>query len=87
MNLIQLNQVLHDGFYFKIKDLFISIKKSRYFLYFKNIWSKYKEGNIELMLFFNHLGDGRMANIPWLQELPDPINRTCWDKIYVFLKS
>ena len=74
------NQVLHDGFYFKNQDLFINIKKNLDISYTsKNIWSKYNEGNVELMLFFNHLGDGRMANIPWLQELPDPINRTCWD--------
>lgn len=25
------------------------------------------------------LGDGRQANNPWLQELPDPITRTTWD--------
>jgi len=25
------------------------------------------------------LGDGRQANNPWLQELPDPITRTSWD--------
>lgn len=25
------------------------------------------------------LGDGKQANNPWLQELPDPITRTSWD--------
>jgi molybdopterin-containing oxidoreductase family iron-sulfur binding subunit len=25
------------------------------------------------------MGDGQMANNPWLQELPDPITRTTWD--------
>ena len=25
------------------------------------------------------LGDGRQANNPWLQELPDPISRATWD--------
>lgn len=25
------------------------------------------------------LGDGRHANNPWLQELPDPITKVCWD--------
>lgn len=25
------------------------------------------------------LGDGRHANNPWLQELPDPLTKVCWD--------
>jgi MoCo/4Fe-4S cofactor protein with predicted Tat translocation signal len=25
------------------------------------------------------IGDGKMANNPWLQEMPDPITRACWD--------
>lgn len=25
------------------------------------------------------LGDGRQANNPWLQEMPDPITKACWD--------
>jgi Fe-S-cluster-containing dehydrogenase component/anaerobic selenocysteine-containing dehydrogenase len=25
------------------------------------------------------LGEGRQSNNPWLQELPDPITRICWD--------
>ena len=24
------------------------------------------------------LGDGRGANKPWLQELPDPVSKVCW---------
>src|SRR5699024_3385974 len=34
----------------------------------------------ELTLYTSvQLGDGRQANNPWLQELPDPITRTTWD--------
>jgi MoCo/4Fe-4S cofactor protein with predicted Tat translocation signal len=25
------------------------------------------------------LGDGRLANVSWLQELPDPVTKICWD--------
>jgi molybdopterin-containing oxidoreductase family iron-sulfur binding subunit len=25
------------------------------------------------------MGDGRLAHIPWLQEMPDPISKACWD--------
>src|SRR5699024_6769614 len=32
------------------------------------------------------LGDGRQANNPWLQELPDPITRTSWDN-YVTMSA
>lgn len=35
---------------------------------------------IEISLYAKvGLGDGRNANNPWLQELPDPISKVCWD--------
>ena len=35
---------------------------------------------IELTLYqATAMGDGSQANNPWLQELPDPVTRTCWD--------
>lgn len=34
----------------------------------------------EIHLYENvSVGNGRMANNPWLQELPDPVTRVCWD--------
>lgn len=37
-------------------------------------------GDIELQLSENiALGNGKQANNPWLQELPDPISKVCWD--------
>jgi len=35
---------------------------------------------IELMLYQKMgIGNGGQANNPWLQELPDPVTRACWD--------
>ncbi len=34
----------------------------------------------ELVLYSNYsVGDGIQANNPWLQEMPDPITKACWD--------
>jgi molybdopterin-containing oxidoreductase family iron-sulfur binding subunit len=39
-----------------------------------------KAKGLELSLYQSiALGDGSQANNPWLQELPDPITRSCWD--------
>lgn len=43
-----------------------------------------KGSDLELSLYTKTgLGDGQMANNPWLQELPDPITRTTWDNYLV----
>ena len=37
-------------------------------------------GNIELVLYEKTgIGNGSHANNPWLQELPDPVSKVCWD--------
>ncbi len=42
--------------------------------------AKVKINNLELAVYTKvGLGDGKQANNPWLQELPDPITRTSWD--------
>ena len=43
--------------------------------------SKKDDGKgLELALYTKiSMGDGRQANNPWLQEMPDPITRTTWD--------
>lgn len=46
------------------------------------IAKKYKASSsgIELAIFENvGVGNGAAANNPWLQELPDPITKACWD--------
>lgn len=41
---------------------------------------KYKNNNVELALYSKTgIANGAHANNPWLQELPDPITRICWD--------
>jgi len=39
-----------------------------------------KSEGFELVLYPTvQLGDGRLANVSWLQELPDPVTKICWD--------
>ena len=33
------------------------------------------------------MGDGQMANNPWLQEFPDPISRASWDNYLTISKA
>ncbi len=47
-----------------------------------------KGSDLELQLYVKTgLGDGQMANNPWLQELPDPITRTSWDNYLTMSKA
>jgi molybdopterin-containing oxidoreductase family iron-sulfur binding subunit len=37
-------------------------------------------GGLNLVVYTKlGMGDGRLAHIPWLQEMPDPITKACWD--------
>ena len=43
-----------------------------------------KGGKLELVLYQKvSIGDGKMANNPWLQEMPDPITRATWDNYVI----
>ena len=43
---------------------------------------------LELVLYAKTgMGDGQMANNPWLQEFPDPISRASWDNYLTISKS
>ena len=73
---IDWNVTLHDG-YFHLEDKKIKLKK------FVDRSSSIKNTistDLELELYETiALGDGYQANNPWLQELPDPLTRACWD--------
>ncbi|CAA9310354.1 MAG: Molybdopterin oxidoreductase, iron-sulfur binding subunit, partial [uncultured Gemmatimonadaceae bacterium] len=39
-------------------------------------------GDMYLMVYpSTNLGDGRGANKPWLQEIPDPVTKICWQTV------
>ena len=43
---------------------------------------------IEFTLYENiGIGDSKQANNPWLQELPDPISKVCWDNYLAISKT
>lgn len=40
------------------------------------------QGNLYLVVYPHPvIGDGRGANKPWLQELPDPVTKICWQTV------
>ncbi len=68
--------ILHDSY---LKNAALNILKN-------------KPTGIEYTLYENiGIGNGKHANNPWLQELPDPISKVCWDNYiaipYLFAKK
>ncbi len=42
-----------------------------------------KATGMELSIYTNYsVGDGIQANNPWLQEMPDPITKACWENYF-----
>ncbi|PKH50259.1 quinol:cytochrome C oxidoreductase [Tenacibaculum sp. Bg11-29] len=77
------NQALHDGYF---KSDFNSEEEAFESTVVINVVatqlvnSANSASGFELNLFSSTaLGDGKQANNPWLQELPDPITRAAWD--------
>lgn len=77
------NKALHDGFLaqpekaaqsYSAAAIPASVVNTAY-----QVYSASKKDAIELKLYVKSIGDGANANNPWLQELPDPISRVCWD--------
>jgi len=81
------NQALHDGVYVKdvvseVTPLEVDVDKAASEL------AKIGGSDLELALYTKiGLGDGQMANNPWLQEFPDPITRTSWDNYLTISKA
>ncbi|MDV7186921.1 TAT-variant-translocated molybdopterin oxidoreductase [Lutibacter sp. TH_r2] len=82
------NQALHDGIYKvegetkEVTALEVDIDAAGSEL------AKIKGSDLELQLYTKvGMGDGQMANNPWLQEFPDPITRTTWDNYLTMSKA
>ncbi|MDP3312054.1 TAT-variant-translocated molybdopterin oxidoreductase [Lutibacter sp.] len=81
------NQALHDGvFSFEsvgsINALEVDLNEA-----IKSLLDV-KGSEFELSLYTKvGMGDGQMANNPWLQEFPDPITRTSWDNYLTISQS
>ncbi|WP_281337113.1 TAT-variant-translocated molybdopterin oxidoreductase [Flavobacterium eburneipallidum] len=73
------NKVLHDGVF--VGDISSASAGSADYTVAANALAKSKPAQgLELVLYTKTgLGDGQLANNPWLQEFPDPITRVSWD--------
>ena len=77
------NKSLHDGFYaatektassYPLSGLPSEVVNAAYGSYTSS------KDKLEINLYSKvGVGDGTHANNPWLQELPDPISKVCWD--------
>lgn len=74
------NQALHDGIYTKNTEIALVKNEVDLATSASALLAQTKPADFELNLYAKiSLGDGKQANNPWLQELPDPITRTTWD--------
>lgn len=47
---------------------------------FSKVKKQSESHKLELVLYAKtHIGDGNLANVGWLQELPDPVTKIVWD--------
>ncbi len=76
------DKCLHDGVYETDATLdvaAISVDVASTVRRIKNAYQANAD-TLELVLYANYsVGDGVQANNPWLQEMPDPITKVCWD--------
>ena len=73
---IDWSKSLHDGYFTRNSN---AVNASSFGASVPS-FSLLKEKDIEFEMYEKiSMGDGNQANNPWLQELPDPISRACWD--------
>ena len=73
---INWNQSVHDGHFTKKQ----SVNKLSSFTVEVPVFNLLKTEVIEFEMSEKiSMGDGCQSNNPWLQELPDPLSRACWD--------
>jgi molybdopterin-containing oxidoreductase family iron-sulfur binding subunit len=74
------NQALHDGIFVNNTEISLVNNEIDLSTSASALLAQTKPADFELNLYAKiSLGDGKQANNPWLQELPDPITRTTWD--------
>ncbi len=76
------NKCLHDGIFESgEKDLVpIAYTNAASIEAFESAKGSSAGDVIDLVLYSNvSVGSGKHANNPWLQELPDPVTKACWD--------
>lgn len=77
------DKCLHDGCYnvdVPSPEVAISVDPT---LVSSTIKASGSGSGLELALYTNSsVGDGFQANNPWLQEMPDPITKACWENYF-----
>ena len=83
------NQALHDGvFKMPATDVTVAALNVDIDAALTTLGKQSNSGEYELKLYSKTgMGDGQMANNPWLQELPDPISRASWDNYLTMSKA
>ncbi|MBZ9652316.1 TAT-variant-translocated molybdopterin oxidoreductase [Psychroflexus montanilacus] len=83
------NQSLHDGSFEYDMDLPAASETAAVNIAAgaRKLVSRNDSEGFELTLYTKtSMGDGRQANNPWLQEMPDPVTRTSWDNYVTMSK-
>ncbi len=81
-------QALHDGFWIRSTETKAPKGSTERVAAAANalLQAKPSEG-LELVLYQKvGIGDGTLANLPWLQELPDPVTKVTWDNYVTVAK-